>query len=95
MSFINRVDHDSMKKFLDLGAVKAGCTLFTRRDWLRGYDVEEPDTSIIYFFDKEGREIGYWTMVSPIFTVILAPNYREWSDEFLSKMQWESLVVAG
>lgn len=93
MSFANHIEYETVEQFKALGATQTGCMTFGRRNWYSGETIKEPDTSIIYFFDERGVELGYWTVVSRWFGPVIFPpnNRRIWHQSFRDALQLEPL----
>ena len=82
------VPADVIERFRALGAVRASVSHFPD-DRERGHR-ECLDKNLIYFWDAQGREIGYWNRVMEV-DQVFAPNHRDWGDEFLAIQRYESL----
>ncbi|MFA5767370.1 MAG: hypothetical protein WC919_05585 [Candidatus Paceibacterota bacterium] len=95
--FASKIDNETIEQFKALGATQVGCTLLTRRDWYSGNTVSEPFTSIVYFFDERGVELGYWTVISLWFGPVIFPpnNRRVWHQSFRDLLQLEPLACSG
>ena len=87
---VELVDPDTLKRFVGLGAVKVACALMGHRNWVTGVTDYRPNTDIVYFFDDEGREIGY-TLPRLGSRMIFAPNYRTWHPDILAQHQFEAI----
>jgi hypothetical protein len=91
--FANQVSYEIIEQFKALGATQVGCGTLTGRNWYSGNETKEPFTSIVYFFDERGVELGYWTIVSPWFGPVIFPpdNRRIWHQSFRDMLQFEPL----
>lgn len=89
---ITHIDSAVIARFASLGATRAACfELPVRRYGILRY---EPFTDLIYFFDAQNREIGYWSVLTPFNynePHVFAPNYRNWDASFLEKLVTRSL----
>jgi hypothetical protein len=75
-----------LSQFKALGAKHVGISSLSRRSW-SGEIRRELWYDIIYFFDDEFREIGYWSILSDYSGVtIFAPNYRQWGESMMNDL---------
>lgn len=94
MFSLGHVSRQVVDRFIGLGAVEAACMLQSRYHYYSGYTSYEPFTDIVYFFDDQRREIGYWSVLTPFNDdepQIFAPHYRVWHESFLAKLDRLSL----
>jgi hypothetical protein len=88
---LGQIHSSVIERFKALGAVKAGCCQIRR---YRHSDEMVPFPDIVYFFDAENREIGYWTVLTPFNEnepIIFAPHYRTWDPAIFNNMYFRSL----
>lgn len=79
------VPRDVIQQFRGLGAVRASIAVFDE-----GRGREYADSNLVYFWDAQGREVGYWNR--PCRAVqLFAPNHRTWSPENLAIQVYQDI----
>ena len=83
--------YEAYDHFARLGAVKYGSHVLSKERY-NG----EPKTvvfdDIVYFFDDQDREIGYWTVLCDVGghghdPFVFAPDYRTWGKEIFDNLR--------
>lgn len=77
-------------RFRDMGAVR--CSVYSlsyARTWVT--PVTNCYMALVYFWDAQGREIGYFNRPCGACEVF-APNHRAWSQENLRQQEYADLV---
>jgi len=73
------------KQLVELGAVTARMSVI-RQSYQAG---TSPFTDLVYFFDAQGNEVGYWSILNDVCgtpPTVFKPNYRVWDPDLLSRM---------
>ncbi len=76
-----------LDKFKSFGAVQYSHSLFKSDAFSYGqgwHHIWQPYTYVMYFWDKDGNEIGMWADTVPNAATIFAPDYRTWDAVFLA-----------
>lgn len=84
------VPRNTLITFLNLGAVRQSVAIHQKRDH-NGIERPEPFLALVYFWDAEGQELGYFHRPANVGTTDTAG--REWAPDFLATQQFQPVTV--
>jgi hypothetical protein len=84
------VPRNTLITFLNLGAVRQSVAVYQKRDH-NGIDRPDPFLGLVYFWDADGHELGYFDRPGGIGTT--STKGRMWDDSFIDRQQFHPMQL--